>query len=144
MKRKSIILKSLLVLVLLLFCLSGLSFGSPVTYQIMETELIELEQNYLAQEKHLTQALTLLTTQNVESIELRRQLEIALIELRQSKKEIQILRTELRKASDSIEKANQLLDRFEKEERRTQERLRRQRTTWAAFAVSLAIFAASR
>lgn len=144
MKRKSIILKSSLVLGLLLFCLSGFSFGSPVTYQIMETELIELEQNYQVQEKHLTQALTLLTAQNVESTELRKQLETALIELRQSKKEMQTLKTELRKASDSIEKANQLLDEFEKKERKMQERLRRQRTTWATLAVSLAIFAASR
>ena len=143
MRTKNIISKSLVLLLVFCFCLSAISYGNPVTYQITETELAELDQSYQEQEQLLIEALTLLTAQNVESTELRKQLETALIELRQSKKEMQTLKTELRKASDSIEEVNQLFNKYEAEAQATQSRLKRQRNLYLLLLIGVGVFKVS-
>ena len=143
MRTKNIISKSLVLLLVFCFCLSAISYGNPVPYQITETELAELDQSYQEQEQLLIEALTLLTAQNVESTELRKQLETALIELRQSKKEMQTLKTELRKASDSIEEVNQLFNKYEAEARATQSRLKRQRNLYLLLLIGVGVFKVS-
>ena len=127
MKKKNIILKSICLLLVCLFFWSGISFGSPVTYQITEVELMQLEQSLIQQESSLIQALNLQEMQKEELKELKVRLEEALSELRQSKVEIQRLRGDLGRASESIEKANQLFREYEKEAKQTQSRLTRQR-----------------
>ena len=133
-KTKKIIV-SILFMVLLSLSQSGVSYGSPVVYQVTEEQLNQLEWNLIEQENKLIWALEMLTKQSNISTEVKLQLkqvnqelEIALQELKQSKQEIISLRQNLQSASDSIEKANQLFDQYEKETRRTESRLKRQKT----------------
>ena len=130
MKKKNTILKSFCLLLVSLFFLPAISFGSPATYQITEAELTQLEQSLIQQENYLVEALRLLDEQNLELSELREHLEIALSEVQESKAEIQRLRQELEKALESIEKANQLFREYEKEVKRTQSRLTGQRNLY--------------
>ncbi len=133
-KTKKIIV-TILFMVLLSLSQSGVSYGSPVVYQVTEEQLNQLEWNLIEQENKLIWALEMLTKQSNISTEVKLQLkqvnqelEIALQELKQSKQEIISLRQNLQSASDSIEKANQLFDQYEKETRRTESRLKRQKT----------------
>ena len=127
MKKKNTIVKYFCLLLVCLLFWSGISFGSPATYQITEAELTQLEQSLIQQENSLIQALNLQEMQKEELKELKTQLEVALNELRQSKAEIQRLRIDLVRASESIERANQLFREYEKEAKKTQSRLTRQR-----------------
>ena len=139
MKKKNTILKSFCLLLVSLFFLSAISFGSPATYQITEAELTQLEQSLIQQENSLIQALNLQEMQKEESKELKAQLETALNELRQSKAEIQRLRIDLVKASESIEAANQLFREYEKEVKKTQNRLTRQKNLAWVVAGAVAV-----
>ena len=129
------IIVSILFMVLFSLSQSEVSYGSPVVYQVTEEQLNQLEWNLIEQENKLIWALEMLTKQSNISTEVKLQLkqvnqelEIALQELKQSKQEIISLRQNLQSASDSIEKANQLFDQYEKEARRTESRLKRQKT----------------
>ena len=133
-KTKKIIL-SMVFMVLFSLSQSEVSYGSPVVYQITEEQLMTLEANLVEQENKLLWVMTMLETQTTVSSEVKLQLkqvnqelEIASEELKKSKEEIALLRVNLRSASESIEKANQLFDQYEKETRRTESRLKRQKT----------------
>ena len=143
MRTKNIISKSLVLLLVFCFCLSAISYGNPVTYQITETELAELDQSYQEQEKLLIEALKLQEMQKEELKGLKLQLESALKELRESREALQRLREELKKASSSIEQVNQLFDEYEAEARATQSRLKRQRNLYLLLLIGVGVFKAS-
>ena len=143
MRTKNIISKSLVLLLVFCFCLSAISYGNPVTYQITETELTELDQSYQEQEKLLIEALKLQEMQNEELKGLKLQLESALKELRESREALQRLREDLKKASNSIEEVNQLFNKYEAEARATQSRLKRQRNLYLLLLIGVGVFKAS-
>ena len=143
MRTKNIISKSLVLLLVFCFCLSAISYGNPVTYQITETELAELDQSYQEQEQLLIEALKLQEMQKEELKGLKLQLESALKELRESREALQRLREDLKKASDSIEEVNQLFDNYEKEAQATQSRLKRQRNLYLLLLIGVGVFKAS-
>ena len=143
MRTKNIISKSLVLLLVFCFCLSAISYGNPVTYQITETELAELDQSYQEQEQLLIEALKLQEMQKEELKGLKLQLETALKELRESREALQRLREDLKKASDSIEEVNQLFNKYEAEARATQSRLKRQRNLYLLLLIGVGVFKAS-
>ena len=143
MRTKNIISKSLVLLLVFCFCLSAISYGNPVTYQITETELAELDQSYQEQEKLLIEALKLQEMQKEELRGLKLQLESALKELRESREALQRLREDLKKASNSIEEVNQLFNKYEAEARATQSRLKRQRNLYLLLLIGVGVFKAS-
>ena len=143
MRTKNIISKSLVLLLVFCFCLSAISYGNPVTYQITETELTELDQSYQEQEKLLIEALKLQEMQKEELKGLKLQLESALKELRESREALQRLREDLKKASNSIEEVNQLFNKYEAEARATQSRLKRQRNLYLLLLIGVGVFKAS-
>ena len=143
MRTKNIISKSLVLLLVFCFCLSAISYGNPVTYQITETELTELDQSYQEQEQLLIEALKLQEMQNEELKGLKLQLESALKELRESREALQRLREDLKKASNSIEEVNQLFNKYEAEARATQSRLKRQRNLYLLLLIGVGVFKAS-
>ena len=143
MRTKNIISKSLVLLLVFCFCLSAISYGNPVTYQITETELAELDQSYQEQEQLLIEALKLQEMQKEELKGLKLQLESALKELRESREALQRLREDLKKASDSIEEVNQLFNKYEAEARATQSRLKRQRNLYLLLLIGVGVFKAS-
>ena len=143
MRTKNIISKSLVLLLVFCFCLSAISYGNPVTYQITETELTELDQSYQEQEKLLIEALKLQEMQKEELKGLKLQLESALKELRESREALQRLREDLKKASNSIEEVNQLFNKYEAEARATQSRLKRQRNLYLLLLIWVGVFKAS-
>lgn len=124
-------------LLLFLFSVSGIS--SAKVYQISEAELTQLEQSLEEQESLLIQVLSLQELQKSELQGLKMQLETALSELVASKSEIQKLKRNLEEASSSIEKANQLFKEYEKEAKRTQSRLTRQRNLWQLLFMGIGI-----
>ena len=144
MRTKNIISKSLVLLLVFCFCLSAISYGNPVTYQITETELAELDQSYQEQEQLLIEALKLQEMQKEELKGLKLQLETALKELRESREALQRLREDLKKASDSIEEVNQLFDNYEKEAQATQSRLKRQRNLYLLLLISVGAYGISK
>jgi chromosome segregation ATPase len=119
----------LFLAVLFLSLSSGLSSAEEVYHRISETELTQLEQNLAEQENQLILALEELKLLKLDSTEANEQLITAKNELNQSRIELKALREDLQKASASIEKANQLFNEYEKEAKRTQSRLTRQRNT---------------
>ena len=143
MRTKNIISKSLVLLLVFCFCLSAISYGNPVTYQITETELAELDQSYQEQEQLLIEALKLQEMQKEELKGLKLQLETALKELRESREALQRLREDLKKASNSIEEVNQLFNKYEAEARATQSRLKRQRNLYLLLLIGVGVFKAS-
>lgn len=143
MRTKNIISKSLVLLLVFCFCLSAISYGNPVTYQITETELAELDQSYQEQEKLLIEALKLQEMQKEELKGLKLQLESALKELRESREALQRLREELKKASSSIDEVNQLFNKYEAEAQATQSRLKRQRNLYLLLLIGVGIFKVS-
>ena len=143
MRTKNIISKSLVLLLVFCFCLSAISYGNPVTYQITETELAELDQSYQEQEKLLIEALKLQEMQKEGLKELKLQLESALKELRESREALQRLREDLKKASNSIEEVNQLFNKYEAEARATQSRLKRQRNLYLLLLIGVGVFKVS-
>ena len=143
MRTKNIISKSLVLLLVFCFCLSAISYGNPVTYQITETELAELDQSYQEQEKLLIEALKLQEMQKEELKGLKLQLESALKELRESREALQRLKEDLKKASNSIEEVNQLFNKYEAEARATQSRLKRQRNLYLLLLIGVGVFKAS-
>ena len=143
MRTKNIISKSLVLLLVFCFCLSAISYGNPVTYQITETELAELDQSYQEQEQLLIEALKLQEMQREELKGLKLQLESALKELRESREALQRLREDLKKASNSIEEVNQLFNKYEAEARATQSRLKRQRNLYLLLLIGVGVFKAS-
>ena len=143
MRTKNIISKSLVLLLVFCFCLSAISYGSPVTYQITETELAELDQSYQEQEQLLIEALKLQEMQKEELKGLKLQLESALKELRESREALQRLREDLKKASNSIEEVNQLFNKYEAEARATQSRLKRQRNLYLLLLIGVGVFKVS-
>ena len=143
MRTKNIISKSLVLLLVFCFCLSAISYGNPVTYQITETELTELDQSYQEQEQLLIEALKLQEMQKEELKGLKLQLESALKELRESREALQRLREDLKKASDSIEEVNQLFNKYEAEARATQSRLKRQRNLYLLLLIGVGVFKVS-
>ena len=143
MRTKNIISKSLVLLLVFCFCLSAISYGNPVTYQITETELAELDQSYQEQEKLLIEALKLQEMQKEELKGLKLQLESALKELRESREALQRLREDLKKASNSIEEVNQLFNKYEAEAQATQSRLKRQRNLYLLLLIGVGVFKAS-
>ena len=143
MRTKNIISKSLVLLLVFCFCLSAISYGNPVTYQITETELTELDQSYQEQEKLLIEALKLQEMQKEELKGLKLQLETALKELRESREALQRLREDLKKASNSIEEVNQLFNKYEAEARATQSRLKRQRNLYLLLLIGVGVFKVS-
>ncbi len=143
MRTKNIISKSLVLLLVFCFCLSAISYGNPVTYQITETELAELDQSYQEQEQLLIEALKLQEMQKEELKGLKLQLESALKELRESREALQRLREDLKKASNSIEEVNQLFNKYEAEARATQSRLKRQRNLYLLLLIGVGVFKAS-
>ena len=143
MRTKNIISKSLVLLLVFCFCLSAISYGNPVTYQITETELTELDQSYQEQEQLLIEALKLQEMQKEELKGLKLQLETALKELRESREALQRLREDLKKASNSIEEVNQLFNKYEAEARATQSRLKRQRNLYLLLLIGVGVFKAS-
>ncbi len=143
MRTKNIISKSLVLLLVFCFCLSAISYGNPVTYQITETELTELDQSYQEQEQLLIEALKLQEMQKEELKGLKLQLESALKELRESREALQRLREDLKKASNSIEEVNQLFNKYEAEARATQSRLKRQRNLYLLLLIGVGVFKAS-
>ena len=145
MRGKSIILKSLCMLLVACWCLSAISYGNPViTYQITETELTELEQSYRSQENLLIEALKQQAMQKTELQGLRLQLETALKDLRESREALQRLKAELKKASSSIEQVNQLFNEYEKEARSTQSRLKRQRNLYLLLLIGVGAYGISK
>ena len=143
MRTKNIISKSLVLLLVFCFCLSAISYGNPVTYQITETELAELDQSYQEQEQLLIEALKLQEMQKEELKGLKLQLESALKELRESREALQRLREDLKKASNSIEEVNQLFNKYEAEARATQSRLKRQRNLYLLLLIGVGVFKVS-
>ena len=143
MRTKNIISKSLVLLLVFCFCLSAISYGNPVTYQITETELAELDQSYQEQEQLLIEALKLQEMQKEELKGLKLQLESALKELRESREALQRLKEDLKKASNSIEEVNQLFNKYEAEARATQSRLKRQRNLYLLLLIGVGVFKAS-
>ena len=143
MRTKNIISKSLVLLLVFCFCLSAISYGNPVTYQITETELAELDKSYQEQEKLLIEALKLQEMQKEELKGLKLQLESALKELRESREALQRLREDLKKASNSIEEVNQLFNKYEAEARATQSRLKRQRNLYLLLLIGVGVFKVS-
>ena len=143
MRTKNIISKSLVLLLVFCFCLSAISYGNPVTYQITETELTEVDQSYQEQEQLLIEALKLQEMQKEELKGLKLQLESALKELRESREALQRLREDLKKASNSIEEVNQLFNKYEAEARATQSRLKRQRNLYLLLLIGVGVFKAS-
>ena len=143
MRTKNIISKSLVLLLVFCFCLSAISYGNPVTYQITETELTELDQSYQEQEQLLIEALKLQEMQKEELKGLKLQLESALKELRESREALQRLREDLKKASNSIEEVNQLFNKYEAEARATQSRLKRQRNLYLLLLIGVGVFKVS-
>lgn len=127
---------------LFLFSASGIS--SAKVYQISEAELTLLEQNLEEQESLLIQALSLQELQKEEMKGLKMQLETALFELKQSREEIQRLKKNLEGASNSIEKANQLFNEYEKEAKRTQKRITRQRNFLTVLLFGVGAYAISK
>lgn len=133
---------TLLFSLLVLFSVSGTS--SAAVYQITDQELTQLEQNLVQQESLLNQALEELNLLKLDSTEANKQLMIVKNELSQSRIELKTLREDLQKASASIEKANQLFNEYEKEAKRTQKRLTRQRNLWQVLFFGVGAFAISK
>jgi septal ring factor EnvC (AmiA/AmiB activator) len=111
---------------------AGHSYPAERVYQITETELTQLERSLARQETSLLKALDLQKAQGAEFTALKAELQAALKELAQSKKEIESLKTSLNSALNSIESANQYFTQYAKEMKKERSRLRRQRTIWQA------------
>ena len=131
----------------LLFCFSVAvtCSGSPMTYQISEEQLTQLEKNLDEQEQLLNRLSIELNLLKLDSSEAKRQLitanqqlERAKSELTQSKNELQHLTEDLRSSQIALEKANKLFKEYEEQEKKTNKRLTRQRNLWIALLGSIA------
>lgn len=107
--------------------------GTPErTYTITETELegLSIRLQKLAQ---------ISRTQKTESKQLQEQLTKLEQELARLKNQLATSNTQLTQAQNSLQNANQLLDQYGKEAKRTRLRIKAQRNAWEAIAACLVI-----
>ncbi len=128
--------KWLLAFLLCLFCWWLFSASATCeasgTYQITEQELTQLETN-------LSKLQQISTTQRMESARLREQLTKSEQDLQMLKSQLDTSTAQLQQAQNSLANANQLLQEYGQEERRTRLRIKAQRNTWITIASCLVI-----
>lgn len=112
----------------------GSSVRAEAQYTIYESELLRLEMNLQTLKQHSREKQALLDEQAKQLKEAQRQLAIANEQLQKSK--------EWNKATqNSLQNANQLLKRYEKEAERKIRIKARQRNLWIAVSIGLGILA---
>ena len=127
----------LLLLSLLLSCWLGVGLrtvSASGTYQITETELNTLDSN-LQRLEQISQ------TQQQELGRLKTTLETSKRELAMLKNQLNISKEQLTQAQTSLSNANQLLQQYAEEEKRTRLRIKRQRNMWIGFTITAVILA---
>jgi Skp family chaperone for outer membrane proteins len=123
MRRNRLILFLLLVSLFLLPSLFGSSVQAEVMYQISDTELTRLEQNLQTLENHSNERQRLLTEQQKQLDEAQQQLQIVNEQLRLSK-------TLNAQTQQSLQKAEESLNKYEAEAERKIRIKTRQRNLW--------------
>lgn len=133
---------------LLLLCWAsviGSVSAAETMYQISEAELTQLEANNRRQSELLTQLEIQLIASQQESATLQTSTKVLRTQLTASNNQVTALQQDLQTAQQSLQKSKQSMERaqaylqaYEKEARKTQQRLRRQRTMWAVVAGVLA------
>ena len=139
MKKKNTILKSLLVSALLLFCLSGLSFGSPTTYPMTVQELNELQSIFSelgSINKTLSSELKL-SKEDLANHGLR--LEALEIRLSELGKESKLAKEELMKAQSSLSEVKKSYEEYKAEMNRKLKIKDRQKIVIGILATGLGV-----
>ena len=130
--------KLLLLLLSLLFCWWLLSASATCsasgTYQITEAELTQLETNLRKLEQ-------LSSTQKTELTRLQEQLTKSEQELALLKSQLATSSTQLTQAQNSLQTANELLDKFVQEEKKKRLKIKAQRNTYFTLMVAATIAA---
>lgn len=129
------------LLLLFLSCLlAWWLLGSPATcsasgtYQITEAELTRLETN-------LSRLEQISSTQKTELTRLQEQLTKSEQELALLKSQLAISSTQLTQAQNSLQTANELLDKFAQEEKKKRLKIKAQRNTYFTLMVAATIAA---
>ena len=118
----------LLLFFLLLFLFPWRSCVQAETmYAITDTELTKLETNLQTLKQHSERKQALLMKQSSQLTEAKQQLQIAKNELKQANKQIEKLQALNEQTQKSLQKANQYLQEYEKEQQRKIRSLERQR-----------------
>ena len=130
-----VILLSLLLLLLSCWLGAGLRTASANgVYTITETELNTLDSNLQKLEQ-------ISVTQQQELGRLKTTLETSKQELAMLKNQLNISKEQLTQAQTSLSNANQLLQQYAEEEKRTRLRIKRQRNMWIGFTITAIIVA---
>ena len=130
--------KLLLLFLSLLLCwwlfLAPGTCSASGTYQITEMELTRLETNLRKLEQ-------LSSTQKTELTRLQEQLTKSEQELALLKSQLATSSTQLTQAQNSLQTANELLDKFAQEEKKKRLKIKAQRNTYFALLVAATAFA---
>lgn len=113
---------------LCLFAVPGTGWASGTTYTMTEQELTELSTIFVQLDSKQKQQQDLLAKQEKQLKMLQEQLKTSNEEISSSQRSVEALK-------DSLTKANRSLQESAAEAKRKNDRLQRQRDTWAAFAV---------
>ncbi|MEA4834948.1 MAG: hypothetical protein VB133_07435 [Anaeromusa sp.] len=140
---KSLTIKSILLACLLgcfLWAVPGTCSAAEATYQITESELVQLQTNLTKLEKNYKVLLQDSTTSSKQLIEALNELSEAKQSLEKCKSELTTTQQSLVKAQASLQTANELFQQYAKEEKAKQNKLEWQRN----LAIIAAMYFASR
>ena len=122
---------------LLLFSAPVTGWAEEPTYRVTETQLEQLETVFSQLKTVQEQQQETLTKQRAQIETLNQQLETSQTAMKNSQAEMQKLQT-------LLNEANSYLQKYAEEKRRTENRLKRQRATWAAVAFATILSAVSK
>ena len=140
---KSLTIKNILLACLLgcfLWAVPGTCSAAEATYQITESELVQLQTNLTKLEKNYKILLQDSTTSNKQLIEALNELSEAKQSLEKCKSELTTTQQSLTKAQASLTTANELFQQYAKEEQAKRKKLQIERD----IAILTAIFFAVR
>lgn len=141
-KLKSICFASCLALLL---ALPGASYASEKTYRVTETELGQLENNLTELQKVNAEQKKNSETLKIELTESQTKLKKAETESVRLSEQLTGLRKTATEQEALLEKANQSLAEYAKEEKREKQRLKRQRNAaWCVAAVAVGAYIAKK
>lgn len=129
----------------LLLALPGVSYASEKTYRVTETELGQLEDNLTELQKVNTEQKKNSETLKTELTESQTKLKKAETESVRLSEQLTGLRKTATEQEALLEKANQSLAEYAKEEKKEKERLKRQRNAaWCVAAVAVGAYIAKK
>lgn len=129
----------------LLLALPGVSYASEKTYRVTETELGQLENNLTELQKVNTEQKKNSETLKTELTESQTKLKKAETESVRLSEQLTGLRKTATEQEALLEKANQSLAEYAKEEKKEKERLKRQRNAaWCVAAVAVGAYIAKK